>query len=312
MSALADTGLSSFFATAAGEFDCVAGREVVVERRLRFGDRRVLLRFAGRGLAEVLMPAFATSGDDANGTPLATISLWDERACPEGSGRYPWGAADIGPGGLVHGSNRDRIVAVHEPHSGALTLVDRAGRALLHRVPDCRAVPWWERAAPLRAALYWALTGQGRHLVHAGAVGDERGGVLLAGASGSGKTTVALAALVDGFGYLADDYVLLHDPGELTAYAIYQTAKLDDGHLARFATLAHQVRFPPPHEAAEKAVLDVGAVTPASRRESLAVRSVIVPRIRGGRAVFTASARRKRCSRLHRAPRFSCRTVTAG
>ena len=146
-------------------------------------------------------------------------------------------------------------------------------------------MPWWERAAPLRAeALFWALAGQGRHLVHAGALGDERGGVLVAGASGSGKTTVTLAALLHGLSYVADDYVLLHDRGELTACSIYGTAKLDGGHVTRFPTLGSAARFPPPHEADEKAVLDVGAVMPGSLRDSLGLRAVIVPRIRGGRA----------------------------
>ena len=134
-------------------------------------------------------------------------------------------------------------MAVHEAYSGAVTLVDCGEGALLHRVPDCRAVPWWERAAPLRAeALFWALAGQGRHLVHAGAVGDERGGVLVAGASGSGKTTVTLAALLHGLSYVADDYVLLHDRGELTACSIYGTAKLDGGHVTRFPTLGSAAR----------------------------------------------------------------------
>ncbi len=160
-------------------------------------------------------------------------------------------------------------MAVHETGSGALTLVDVRRRVLLHRVPERGRVPWWERAAPLRAGLFWALGGEGRHLVHAGAVGDDRGGVLLAGASGSGKTTVALAALVHGFGYLADDYVLLHTDGDgdLTAYSLYSI-----------------ISVRPEPQASEKAVLDVGVLMPGCVRECLPVRAVVVPRICGGRA----------------------------
>jgi hypothetical protein len=151
-------------------------------------------------------------------------------------------------------------------------------------VRDLGTVPWWERAAPLRAALFWALGGEGRYLVHAGAVGDERGGVLLAGAIGSGKTTVALAALTGGLGYVADDYVLLDVADEPTAVSIYANAKLDDGHLERFPALASRVCHPPASEAGEKAVLDVAGLLPGALRESLPVRAVLVPRVRGGRA----------------------------
>jgi len=281
---VAEAGLEAFYSAAVREYEVAVECEGVVERYLRFGDCRVRLRFAGGGLAGALLPALAQRRDDAGGAVHATIDLWEESACPRRPVPFPWGAVDIGPGGLVRGSELDRVVAVHETYSGALTLVDRAELALLHRVPDGGAVPWWERAAPLRPALFWALGGEGRHLVHAGAVGDDRGGVLLAGASGSGKTTVALAALVHGLGYLADDYVLLHAAGEPTANSIYSSAKLDHGHLRRFGTLAPAVRFPPAPEADQKAVLDVAVSLPGSLRESLPVRAVLVPRIRGGRA----------------------------
>jgi len=281
---LAEATLPSFYAAAAGEYDLTAERTGVVEVDLRFADRMVRLRFAGAELADALLGALAPRHDDGGGHVHATLAVWDEHACPAGSRPFPWRLADIGPGGLVRGSDVDQVVAIHETASGALTLVNRAGRSVLHRVPHSAAVPWWERAAPLRPALFWALRGEGRHLVHAGAVGDDRGGVLLAGASGSGKTTVALAALVHGLGYVADDYVLLHAVSEPAAISLYRTAKLDDGHLARFTTLAAAASFPPPSAVEEKAVVDVAASMPGSLRASLPVRAVMVPRIRGGRA----------------------------
>jgi hypothetical protein len=226
------------------------------------------LRFAGAGLADLLLGAFSPRRDDGcGGEADATISLWEERACRGESAPFPWRIIDVGAGGLVAGSDVDGVVAVHDTFSGAVTVVDRGRRALLHRVRDLGTVPWWERAAPLRAALFWALGGEGRHLVHAGAVGDDRGAALLVGGSGSGKTTVTLAALAHGFGYLADDYLLLQGAGEPTVTSIYNTAS---------------VRVGP--EAGEKAVLDVAGLLPGALRESLPVRAVLVPRVRGGRA----------------------------
>ena len=240
----------------------------VVERELCVADRRVAARFAGGELADALLPALAQRADSGGGRGAvdATIAVWEARACPDGPVAFPWRAEDIGPGGLVRGSDPDGVVAVHETGSGALTLAHTGERSLLHRVPRLDAVPWWERAAPLRVALFWALRGDRRHLVHAGAVGDDRGGVLLAGASRSGKTTVALAALTHGLHYLADDYILLDTHRHPTAHAIYTTA-----------SVRHR------SGAAEKSVLDVAVVMPGAVRASLPVRAVIAPRIRGGR-----------------------------
>jgi hypothetical protein len=284
MSSLAETALGSFFATAAGEFDAAAERVGLTEHWLEFGSCTVRLRFAGSELAAVLLPAFGDRDRPAADCFDATVDLWDERSCPGGGTRFPWAFDEIGPGGLVRGDGSQRVLAVHETASGALTLVDLDRRRLLHRVPDAAAVRWWERAAPLRSALYWALGGQHRHLVHAGAVGDQRGCALIAGASGSGKTTVALAGLSHGLLYIADDYVLLDTAGEATACSIYGTAKLDDGHLERFPILASEVRHPPAADAGQKAVLDVARLMPSSIRDSLPVRGVIVPRVRGGRS----------------------------
>ena len=278
MSSVAERELESFFAASAEQFGAAAGARGLHERWLRFGPALLRLRFAGPELAAVLLPAFGQR-EAPPGHPYATIDLW---ADPDGP--CPWAFEDIGPGGLVRTGAEQRVLAVHETASGALTLVDRERRALLHRVPGADAVPWWQRAAPLRAGLYWALGGERRHLVHAGAVGDERGCALIPGASGSGKTTVALAALSHGLLYLADDYVLMDASREPVALSIYGVAKLDQGHLQRFPTLAAGVRHPPAAEADQKAVLDVAGLMPDSIRGSLSIRAVIVPRITGGRS----------------------------
>ncbi len=262
MSRLVEGSLSSFVAAAGREWGVVGERVGVVQRVARFGDRRVRLRFAGEQLARVLLPALAQRLQPDRGAVHATICCWEQSSCPQGAVRFPWQLADIGPGGLVRGSERDRVLAIHETGSGALTLLDASERTLLHRVPDHSTVPWWERAAPLRPALFLALNGPGRHLVHAGAVGDHRGGVLLAGASGSGKTTTALAALGHGLHYLADDYILLNTTTQPTAHAIYNVASVR-----------------PAPDADSKAVLNVDSVC-----ASLPVRAVVLPRIRGGRS----------------------------
>ncbi|HEX5852078.1 MAG TPA: hypothetical protein VFY36_03185 [Solirubrobacteraceae bacterium] len=299
MSRPTDATLSNFFKRAVAEHEASMALVGEVERVLRFGDRCVRLRFAGDALAEAVTRAFLPRVVAADEAPVhATVCLWEESRLPHGASSVPWSDGEVGPRGLVRGASGERVVAVHEAGSLAVTLVDRDARSLLYRVPDASKLPWWERAAPLRPALFWALSEPGRHLVHAGAVGDaRRGGVLLAGAGGSGKTTVALAALAAGMAYVADDYVLLHvtpgerggdvgagyADGEPVAWNMFATAKLDQGHLARFPQLAAAVTGVADLASEEKAVLDVAALMPASLLPSLPIRAVLVPRIRGGR-----------------------------
>jgi hypothetical protein len=72
---------------------------------------------------------------------------------------------------------------------------------------------------------------------------------------------------------------------------VYSTAKLDEGHLVRFAELRSGVRLSESPEPQEKAVLDVGLHAPQALVESLPLRSVFIPRITGGRtSVKPASA----------------------
>lgn len=239
----------------------------IVERRLRFGDADVRLRFAGPGLAEVLLPALAHRAVDSGAVPAATVDVWEAGARTGDGVACPWTPDDVGPGGLVRGSAVGAVIAVHEGYSGAVTLADLGTRAILHRVRERRAVTWWERAAPLRAALFMALGGPRRHLVHAGAIGDDRGGVLLVGPRGSGKTTAAVAAVSHGLGLAGDDYVLLEADRDPCAVSLYSTIAICSSGGGD-----------------EKTVVDVAALPGGSVRATLPVRALVVPSIRGGRA----------------------------
>ncbi len=77
---------------------------------------------------------------------------------------------------------------------------------------------WWR--APLKIqqqlwilALGWLLRERGRYLLHASTVAFNGVGVLIAGESGSGKSTTALSLIQCGWDHLADDAVML-EPGE--------------------------------------------------------------------------------------------------
>jgi hypothetical protein len=69
--------------------------------------------------------------------------------------------------------------------------------------------PLEDRRGLFLMAFLLLFAGSGRYALHASAVAIGGHGVLLAGASGSGKTTVACALIRAGWDYLSDDAILL-------------------------------------------------------------------------------------------------------
>jgi len=67
----------------------------------------------------------------------------------------------------------------------------------------------------LTLSLLELLKRRGRFAIHAGGVARDGRAILIAGPTGAGKTTLVVAASLDGFELLGDDLVLLrHHPGE--------------------------------------------------------------------------------------------------
>jgi hypothetical protein len=105
-------------------------------------------------------------------------------------------------------------------------------------IPDAESIPYLERARPLKLLLTYWLGKQGRYFIHAAAVGNGQGGVLVVGQSGAGKTTTALSCLEAGLGYAADDHCLILLEESPSVHSIYGTGVLSAEDLYRFPSLA--------------------------------------------------------------------------
>lgn len=95
------------------------------------------------------------------------------------------------------------------------------------------AYPPWEPGAPLRVFLHWAYAALGKRLVHAGTLGHDGRGVLLAGAGGAGKSGTVVAGLLAGLTSVGDDYVLVQLGENVSAAPLYSTLKQDPAGYAR-------------------------------------------------------------------------------
>ena len=254
----------------------------IVPIGLQIGGKRVLLRFAGRPLTPYLVPAFRHLSDDSitPGTAELTICAWDSASTgvplPLEVGdlvaHHRRGMPDSRPSGRV-------LSAYRRPDPG-FSMLDLDSATGIYWIPDAASTPYEDRSGTFRAILSWWMAAHGRQFVHGAAIGDARGGVLVVGKSGSGKSTTALSCLMAGFDYVGDDYCLL-DPGvPPVVHSLFGSAKLHAHHIERFPQLADLVTNPARLEI-EKGVFLLGDHIPERLVASLTVRAVLVPSVVG-------------------------------
>jgi hypothetical protein len=294
----------------------------VTTRTICLGKTRVLLRFAGPTLLPFAAPLAhqfgpGPAGPNPAGPPEAqlTIELWD--AASTGVLPPPWPRdEDVPAKGQVR---RYAEAGVWVRFSGgvrrsdgafaAMTVFDERASVISYFVSTPDWIPWHERSAPLRTALQWGLAGPDRLLVHAGAVGRDGRCVLLAGRAGSGKSTMAVAALLADCDFLGDDYlfVALGAPHPV-AHSLHATAKLAPEALTLLPGLAGHAALRLP-AGADKHVLNVGAIRPDGLRRSARIMAIVVPQVeplsgprvgprlgRRGRPQTSPAAGLERCS----------------
>jgi len=255
---------------AAGEQALRRGTEHA--RQVVIGGAGVSLRFAGQDLADRFLPALASAASRTGPTVLEVV-VWDSALSD-----VPFPRIELGAPQPAARRGGDRPVEkVYQRGVQTFTAIDHSSARAVVWVPDARAVTTNEIACPLRMLIHLWGRRRGLHLVHGGAVGTGEGGVLIAGRSGIGKSTVALACLGSGLGYAGDDYVLVETSPAPFAHAVYNSGKLQPDQLPRFGHLESTWINP---EAEDKPVFLFG-----DHDDWLAagfpLRAVVVPRITG-------------------------------
>lgn len=115
-------------------------------------------------------------------------------------------------------------------------------------------------------------------MIHAAVVGQDEKGVLVAGRSGTGKTTFAASCLAQGLDFISDDYALLSATGDLTAMPLYSIVAISPDMFTKFQAL-EELSIPPRWVRPDG---KIQLTIPRDRiAESLAVKAVIIPVIGG-------------------------------
>jgi hypothetical protein len=228
--------LSEAFALLERCFDEALARWGGAEHTIGIAGRCVRLQFAGEGLLDQILPAFAhlRLGDPPARADL-TVRIWDTSST----------GVDLPESKLLPRPGDPPVLPTYRSSSfcfsyqrveSALSFLDIASASALYCASGVGRLAPWEKASPLRLVLNWWLQTEALQLVHSAAVGRPGGGVLLTGRSGSGKSTTALLCLQAGLRYAGDDYVLLQSDPPFV-HSIYASAKLEATQRARHPDL---------------------------------------------------------------------------
>ena len=149
------------------------------------------------------------------------------------------------------------------------------GLVLVRTVAD---LPPWTEGAPFSLLFHLACAWRGWRLLHAGTLGLDGRGMLLAGPGGAGKSATTLAGLQAGLKTVGDDYVVLQPDPAPTAWPLYRVVKQSPAGLAR---------LPAPLDSLAgretnwhgKVEFDPEAIFPGSLARSLELGAIVLPKV---------------------------------
>ena len=237
------------------------------------------IRVYGSELAHTMLPAFDGRQPSAPDAAPMVVHMWDHTAT---NTTLPSAVQTLlRPGQQPRYVDGINHLIVSEGMCGLVT-EGVARHTALVTVDAAAELPSFHRGSPASLLLASLLGRRGRPFVHAACVGlPERGAVLIAGRSGSGKSTTALRCLAAGWQYVGDDYVVVR-PDDATAHCLYSTAKLAPSGFAD-ATLAPrgaELYVDPRHT--DKTIAQLWPACQAQMPASLPIRAIVAPTVGSG------------------------------
>jgi hypothetical protein len=248
--------------------DALRAARPATPRSLHVADTSVELLVADPDIGAILLPALRHHIVESAGTPAGTttrsarVIVWSTPMPP-----FPWSGRHLGRGGAIVGLSHGPVRATAGADGTSVMLWDSTRRLACCWFAGPTGVTRWDRAAPLRTALHFALATPQRQLVHGAVVGVDGRGVLLAGPGGSGKSTTTLACLEAGMQIVGDDYAAIELGHErVRAWNLYGSIKVGE-------------RGKGPGGRDGRRTLLLGHDLPGTPTETLDLQAILIPRI---------------------------------
>jgi len=212
--------------------------------------------------------------------PAFTICCFDSASTGIPIPPPPWTPDDYKRRGEIRGFDEGRVRATYNIEAGLLSIADLAADMGIFWIQDPADLPYYELSAPFRRIIHWWMNKKNKEVIHCAAVGENGSGVLIAGKSGSGKSTVSLACLLSDMIFAGDDYVLLDANPEPKIISLYNSAKLDWSQVRIFPSLQPLI-WNKEKEEEEKALLFLYERHPGKISLGFPAKAILLPRISG-------------------------------
>ena len=233
----------------------------------------VRFRFAGPALVEHLLPALCHLPEVDTTEPVFTAHAWDARSTGVAVPQLDSLDTPPAPARSIIDHDRAASFSTERTMLEAVDLTTDDGWFAVDAPDDLTT---GERGAPFRLVLHWWLAQRGLQFTHGGAVGTDGNGVLIVGASGSGKSSTTLACVEAGMEYAGDDYCALAPTSTPTVHSLYSSAKVFDADAALYPTLTSG-RSPLRHPLDDKSLYLVARARPDCVVPALSLGAVVVP-----------------------------------
>ncbi|MEI8124132.1 MAG: hypothetical protein WCG42_00070 [Parachlamydiaceae bacterium] len=258
-------------------FEKAVSNSADIRRYYRLGSEVLCLRFAGEALLKSLSMAFSHL-ELPPCLPSLTINCWDCDSTDTPMPPPPWLMTAYGPRGHIQGFNNEVIRTVYNPDNSILHMYNNRRRLGIYWMQHPRILPYWEMSFPMRCIIHWWSKLRPFQLVHAGAVGFDKGGILLTGKSGSGKSTTALSCVRSGLKYVGDDYVMISNEPIPFVYSLYNTGKLVPNSVNMLPHLSEKISNKE-SLSSEKALFFLNEHFPEKLSAGFPIKAIFLPRV---------------------------------
>jgi len=214
-----------------------------------------------------------------------TVYCWDSVSTR--SSAPPLGGFESGlkTGNDISFFNKGGIYILYYHASKVLNIVNSNTDIALFWIPDHGDLPHYETASALKNILRCWFHRQHYYLVHSAVVGQHEQGILIVGGGGSGKSTTALAGVLDGLKYGGDDYILISRKQGYWAHSLYNSVKLENNNLSHYFEIKPEFLYID-ESGKNKMVIFLNQLYPERISKRFRIKAIVVPHIYSGSVTF--------------------------
>jgi hypothetical protein len=260
-------------------FDIFSNAKLDFLDKLELAGSAVELSGSSHDLRDILLPSLAHLKVDKSACPIG-LKIWYSDAEGLGSMIPQPPFEDFNGVGFSEKAEEEGYHIYYQPAFRQVFLYSEEKSLGIYWTQTTGTIPWWEPTFSFRIIFHWWTKHQPLQLMHAGALAmDKEGGWLIAGPSGSGKSSTCLTLLQHGVYYLGDDYVLVRLGENPQVYTLYQTAKLEPDNLEdRFGEFLDLVENKASYQG-EKAIFQIYRYFPESFIRSVPLKGILLPKV---------------------------------